>query len=289
MTNKDYSAERLVIRYEIEGGFDVEELTESLSGLAREFKALEAEKGLGAPAKLIITEMKSGSLEYEIAMTTLLAAGLMSDGGGTLSTILTLFDLGERISSIIKYASGDEKKRPAELDQSTARNLEAFLKPIAGRRGAALRVKKVRYGERSTRGGAREVVAEMEFGETEIATAMVNLIREADGQPILEATAQAAHRVAKEKLFYWDQMNRGEAKERGRTGDKGIIKDIIDKPLPVYFPSDKSSLKDKMIHSQDNPLKKGFIVTADVQYAGAKPALYTIMEVHDEIDLDDEG
>lgn len=285
VADKDYSAERLVIRYEIEGGFEVNALTESLSGLAREFKALEAERGGDGSARLIITEMKSGSLEYELAYTGLLAYGLLGGGGTSVSTILTLFDLGERIKGIIKYVSGEEEERPKELAPSTARNMEAFLKPLAGRRGAALKLKKVRYAERSPDG--RQVVAEMEFTETEIATGMVNLIREADSQPLLEAVTGAPHKVAREKLFYWFQLNRGEAKERGQTGDRGFIKEISDKPLRVYFPSDRSSLKDKMIHSHENPLKKGFIVTADVQYAGEKPALYTIMDVHEVMDLDE--
>jgi hypothetical protein len=285
VADSDYSAERLVIRYEIEGGFEVNALTESLSGLAREFKALEAERGGDGSAKLIVTEMKSGSLEYELAYTGLLAYSLVGDGGGAVSTVLNLFDLGERIRGIIKYVSGEERERPKELAPSTARNMEAFLKPLAGRRGAALKIKKVRYAERSPDG--RQVVAEMEFTETEIATGMVNLIRETDGQPIWEAARGTTHKVAREKLFYWFQLNRGEARERGQTGDKGFIKEIFDKPLRVYFPSDRSSLKDKMIHSHENPLNKGFIVTAGVQYVGDKPALYTIMDVHEVMDLDE--
>ncbi|RWC61514.1 hypothetical protein [Mesorhizobium sp.] len=65
----------------------------------------------------------------------------------------------------------------------------------------------------------------------------------ADDMPLLEApNALPDHQIKREVMLFMDQANRGPGKEKGRTGDKGVIPSISDKPRPVWFR--KSSVSD---------------------------------------------
>lgn len=55
-------------------------------------------------------------------------------------------------------------------------------------------------------------------------------------------------------------------------------------PLGLAFDADE--LRDKILRSNDNPIKKGYVVGVIVQTFSGKPAAYKILNLHDVIALE---
>jgi hypothetical protein len=88
-------------------------------------------------------------------------------------------------------------------------------------------------------------------------------------------------------MLFFQQASRDPAREQGRTGDRAIVPDVSDKPLPTYFRKGFNDLKERMVRGDENPLKKGFIVDVNVQIIDGESRAYIVTEVHDIIDLSD--
>ena len=97
------------------------------------------------------------------------------------------------------------------------------------------------------------------------------------------------HKIEKNVALSWAQTNWIEVKSKGRTGDRGIIERISDRPLPVYFPTEESTIKYKMTSGDFNPSKIAYIVDVDVQSVQGEPVAYTVMKLHDIVPLDGNG
>jgi hypothetical protein len=89
-------------------------------------------------------------------------------------------------------------------------------------------------------------------------------------------------------MLFFEQASRRPGRERGRTGDRGIVPDVGSKPLPVYFRSSFQNLKDQMIRGEVNPLtNNAFIVDVYVHRDDAgEPKAYYVTNVHRIVPLD---
>jgi hypothetical protein len=87
-------------------------------------------------------------------------------------------------------------------------------------------------------------------------------------------------------MLFMEQANRGPGKENGRTGEKGVIVDVSDKPHSVCFRSRIHDLKAHMTQ-EVNPLTSTFVVDAYVQHVSGEPKGYVITGVHNSIRDDD--
>ena len=54
-------------------------------------------------------------------------------------------------------------------------------------------------------------------------------------------------RLLKEIMLFFHQASRGPGEEEGRTSDKGVVPEVTEKPLPVYFREGIQDLKDRMV------------------------------------------
>ena len=136
--------------------------------------------------------------------------------------------------------------------------------------------------------GERSTVLEYTFDETEINRAVVNLDDAlANKHQISPNTVPLPTTNFSEVMLFFDQASRQPGKERGRTGDKGIIPDISDKPLPVYFRKSFQNLKDQMVRGEVNPLRCAFVVDVHAQIVDGDPKGYIVTEIHEIIENED--
>lgn len=165
-----------------------------------------------------------------------------------------------------------------------ADELAAVVRPLIGKKGSGLKVARVHYRSRTDR---RTVEVVVSLGHDQIVK-----IGERAGWSELEPPSAAPAEVGGEFLRNVDiilhQANRGPAKARGQTGDRGIIPSVNDKPVPVYFADGVNRLKDRMIRSAKNPLKYTYRVDAWVQREGGEVRSYTVTEVHKATPMKDE-
>lgn len=73
------------------------------------------------------------------------------------------------------------------------------------------------------------------------------------------------------------------------SGERVLIEEISDKPLGITYGSElaEERIKHEIRESDENIYKKGFNVDVKVQSAGGRPVAYSILHVHEVIDLPD--
>lgn len=279
----EVSEDRVIIRFDTKEPLELGDLTEGLVALERQYhKALDV-KGVdkrGVKAKLYVTKLKTGSIETELAFWIFVGGVVFQAMDYTNIAI----EFSERVRRGVDFLSGKSRGKAPTLDKDDLDDLERILKPVAGKKGAGLSVKRLKLHKKS---GDKEFLAEYDFGEHDLSNALMNIDKEREQ---LEDKTKSKHHIEKDVLLVFHQTNKGEAKSKGRSYDLAVIEKVSNKPLPVYFPTESSLIKHKMTRITTNPLFTGFMVDVDVQYAGDEPAVYTIMEVHgDPIDIGPPG
>jgi len=281
-TSADYGDEHIVIYLDAAGPIELDELQESLAALARIYKRHHGvDRADAPPAKLYVTRITSGSIELEIV--PLLA--LLGMPIAFMDSVNIVREFSNWVGTKLR-AVADAALPPGGLTQEEATDLEAFVSPLTGRKGANLGVTHARFHKREkTARLEREVIAEYKFDESAINRAAVNLQKITD-DPDKQSPVPRT-RTVREVLMAFQQADKSPGKERGRTGDRVVISDVTDKPLPVYFPREASAIKRRILEQTENPFSKGYIVDAIVQFAGDDtPKIYSVIDLHEIVDLD---
>jgi hypothetical protein len=257
------------------------DLSESFSALARMYGRHYRKDGDSA-AKLYVTKLETGSILMEIAPYL----QVMGQAVQTMDTTLVISDFTNRLwRGIRSFSDGPQDIPRVETPAiDDARDIKEFVKPLLGKKGAELGIIHARYEKTD---GDRKTIVEYNFAESELNRAAINIDRALEDPVMIEglmldADAPANEQIRREVMLFMEQANRGPGKQSGRTGDKGIIPDIFDKPLPVYFRKSFQNLKNQMT-KEVNPLTSAFVVDVHVQYMNGEPKGYVVSEVHDVI------
>ncbi len=279
------AGDRIIIKLDPAGPIEVAELTSSFAALARLYERHYRAGGEPAP-RLFVTKLETGSVVAEIApLVVLLGSAVLA-----MDTTLIVADFTRRLVKGIKAFS--EPAIAADLSgpipsREDAADIKEFVRPLAGKRGSSLGVRHARLLKED---GERRMIVEYVFDEAEINRATVNIddvLSEPTPPSMLEPPAAETENSLREVMLFFEQASRKPGKESGRTGDRGIIPDVSDKPLPVYFRKSFQDLKDRMIRSEVNPLTdRAFVVDVHVQRVDGEPKAYIVTDVHDVIPLD---
>lgn len=276
-------SDRIIIRLCPRGPVDLEDLTQSFAALARMYERHHRPPGAKEPApKLFITKLESGSVIAEIVPYAVLLGTLIT----TMDSGLIVSEFTRRLCIGIKAFSDPTGVRghPATpmVSRDDAEDLRAFMQPLAGKKRAELGIRHARF-ERTD--GEARTVAEYSFDEAEINRATINLEHALErgsfvlGDDLIQAKLESP--ILKEVMLFFEQASRKPGKEKGRTGDRGIIPDVSQKSLPVYFRKSFQSLKDQMVRGDINPLtNSAFVVDVHVQKIDDEPQAYIVTNVH---------
>jgi hypothetical protein len=288
------NGDRLVLNLDAGGPVELTGLTESFGALARMYgRHYRAGSELDPAPRLYVTRLETGSIIAEIAPYAVMMGALITTMGGAN----TIGEFARRLSSGIKAFSDptavirespDAQLLPSKAD---AADIRAFVRPLTGKTGAALNIKHARF---ETRSGDRHTLVEYSFDENELNRAAVNIDQAlSGGDDVLELTADAeqpempSEAVLREVMLFFEQASRKPGRERGRTGDRGVVPDVNSKPLPVYFRKSFQDLKDQMVRGEANPLtNNAFLVDVYVHRDEAgEPRAYYVTNVHRVIPL----
>lgn len=260
---------------------ELDGLSDSFSALARLYARHYRKENDEAP-KLYVTRLETGSVVMEIAPLAIVMGGFVLADNAVIAA-----DFANRLWRGIKAFSGADAPRIEKPSIDDAADIREFARPLTGKTGAQLGISHARYEKTD---GTRKTIVEYKFDETEINRAALN-IDAALALPPLESVVEQMdkrHSIQKEVMLFIEQANRGPGKEKGRTGDRGVIPDIDDKPHPVYFRKSFNDLKEKMALGEINPLTSAFIVDVHVQYVDDEIRGYIITEVHQVIPNSDQ-
>lgn len=250
----------------------------ALRDLASSFAALDTIYGYLSSGgdRLSVMELRSGSIIAVLAPFMPMMNQMMPIIGATT----TLSDFTRKMKKAIDgFMETKEPMVPSEEVHEVAAEIAEVMKPLAGRNGAEFGFAHVKYRSKT---GERVVEFEAKYEGSQIDRAVLNAERFAELPPSVSSHIA----IPEESKFLQGvemvlhQANRGPAKARGATGDKGIVEAICDKPLPVYFAEGVNKLKDRMIRSAKNPLKYIYVVDLYVRRESGQPKSYTVVEVH---------
>jgi hypothetical protein len=105
----------------------------------------------------------------------------------------------------------------------------------------------------------------------------------------LELRAEKDNLDRERVLMIFTRSDVGDAAVGQRSGERVVIDEISQKPLAITYGSSltEERIKHEIRESDENIYKKGFSVDVRVQSRGGTPVAYSIMHVHDVIDLPD--
>jgi hypothetical protein len=201
----------------------------------------------GGEERLAVSELRSGSIIATLAPFY----PLMNQVLPTIAAMTTLSDFTRKLKKAIDGFAEIDGSPPSPAADPVASEIAAVMRPLAGKKGAKFGLARVRYRSKSA---DREVEVVAEYNSEAIDRAVLN----AERFNALAQTAPVPERPPQERNFVrgvamaFQQANRGPAKAKGSTGDKGIIEAVSDKAVPVYFNEGISRLKDRMVRTNRN-------------------------------------
>ena len=277
---QEYSDDRLVFKLSSEDAVELDKLGDGFVGLAREFDRHLAEAGVdraGPQAKLYVTNTRYSSIEFELATPS----GFFLAAQAAIGGAVVWAEFYDRVKAALEYLA-NKAPRPSTFDHIEAKNLDAFLRTVAGKRGAHINVRRARYHHKTKR---RETVAEFEFTEQDMANAQMTLAREIGRAPepaLLESPKKSSTEYG--VPFIWHRTDREKGKATGQTSDRGIVAKITERALPVFFASEIDNYKDQMVKTKTNPFDLVYLVDVAVSYEDdGEPKSYTILNIHNVI------
>ncbi|MBU2538801.1 MAG: hypothetical protein KKH22_10190 [Proteobacteria bacterium] len=236
------------------------DLTNSLFGIGDEYKRFII-KTDGAHAeeevKLFIKEIKTGSIVADIVAMAPYALPIIQHG-------LTIISFADYLKKGINYFLGKEKKEP-ELERANYENYSNILEPVAKDNGSQLNLS-------TTVNGDVNVFVNINSVE---ANAVQNGIRKK-----LDSLNEPVYGRKNKVLMYWYQARKD---TKSKAGDRAIIESISSMPVKAIM---DELIKKEVLSSAENPFKMAYVVDVEVETIKNKPAVYKILELYDQFEID---
>ncbi|MBG6208368.1 hypothetical protein IWQ49_003028 [Labrenzia sp. EL_126] len=276
-----FDGDRIIIVLDPGQPVELNDLSGSFAALARMYERHYRNDGDEAP-KLYVTKLETGSVIMEILpLVPLLGQAVMA-----MDSSIIVADFTNRLFRGIKaFSTPGEVPKVEPPSKKDASDIKEFTKPLLGKKGASLGIKHAKFEKIE---GETATVIEYKFDENDLNRAAINIDQALALPAPKQDDQQPRGAIRKEVMLFLDQANRGPGKEKGRTGDKGVIPDISEKVVPVYFRNSIQNLKEQMT-KEVNPLTSTFVVDVHVQYleGDENPKGYIVTDVHQAIPDDD--
>ena len=266
-----FERETVEFRFDADGPIGLRDLANSFAAIDSIYARLSQ-----GDDRLSVTDLRSGSIIAEL--TPFLP--FMNQVLPYIGHATALSDFTRKMKKAIDgFTEVDRPVAPSEETPAIAAEIAEIMKPLAGRKDAKFGFAHVKYRSKSK---VRVAEVEAHYEGQQIDRAVINAERfvSLSSLPIPIPDVPEERNFLHGVQITLHQANRGPAKAKGPTGDRGVIADVSDKPLPVYFAEGVNKLKDRMVRSAKNPLKYVYNVDAWVHREGGVAKAYTVTEVH---------
>jgi hypothetical protein len=247
-----------LLTYKIDNTHPVEliDLTEALLSLGDEYaRFVESLPAIEKPKeyKLVIKEIRSGSIETQLMELAPPTAPFMSD-----STVVLEF--GKYLMTAVNYFLGRSNSKPS-MDRRSYDNIAKIVNPVAKDNGSQMHIQNHFQGN-----------VEMTVNVNSVdANAIQNAINR---EKLL--LKEPEHKFYERVVLAWYQA--GDTID-SPIGDKAVIDDISSKPLKVIFQTDE--MKGEIIHGTTDPFRQLYIVDVLVEMVQGSPVAYKILKLHE--------
>lgn len=251
---------RLVIKISNSKPLELLDLTKSFLSIANQFNSYVAINGHtkeDREAKLYVKEIKAGSVILELVEFASKSAIPFAEN------VSTIVGFAGHLKTAYNFFLGKQKEPPVQYTQTDYKDLSQILNPVANDNAAQFNIS-------TTINGDLNVYLNLDSNEANAAQHIID-----KNSKLLKAPENDGSVKSKVLLTLFQTRSDTKAK----TGNKGVIEDISDKPLNLVF--DNESLNHEMLHSDFNPNEKIFVGDVLIQNAGGKPNAYKIIKLHD--------
>ena len=262
------------LKVELEKPAELYDLVRSFTALASQFdEYIRAEypQFVDSETKIYVEEIRSGSI---IADLVPIIQPLIQN----MDSALIIDGFINRYGGLLKgYANG---KRKSGVSKSDLNDFMGQIASIAKDKNGSLSISSAEFHQTK-----RTMRAAVTFNSIES-----RQIEEEASSHRKTLEAKAYEVVSNVLMVFW-QSNIKEAKLGKRSGEKAIIEEVTRTPLAVIYESDlaEAKIKGMIVGGDQNVFKKGFYVTCRIERLNERPVAYRISEVHEVIDLPDDG
>lgn len=254
----------LIFKIENKRPIELIDLTKSLISVSNQFSDYVTRKGNSKEereAKLYIKEIKTGSVIIELIEYATI--GMIP----FIENVNTIVGFADNLQRAIKYYLTDVGEKP-ETSINDLRDISTILNPIAKDKGSQMFV-------HTTINGNVELTINLNSND---ANAIQNRIK----QEITDLKIEEVLKVTYERVALKLYQARSDIKSK--TGNKGIIEEISDKPLNIIFENDLT--KEQILQAEINPLKSIFVVDTKIINVDKKPTIYKILKLHESFEME---
>lgn len=230
--------------------------------------------GLISEAALFVREVRQGSTIAELVplgVAVASAIGVLS-GANTVHEFVERY--GKRLGSYLKPGG-----RAKDVSKSELKDFSEQVAAIANNPGSTLEV----------------AALEIENGETRVRAAFKFDTRDAREiqQRVAEHKRELDHneRADRERvLMVFTRSDIGTTPLGKRSGEQVRIEAISNKSRPLIYASEmaEQQIKFEINEADDNVYKKGFVVDVNIESRNGKPVAYSVTNLHQIIDLDED-
>ena len=266
MGKKDANA--LLIHIEHSKPIEIGEFVTSLNAVGNLFSCFAQKNGENkelSQAKLYVEKIEEGCIDIilvENVMATLIPFA---------ENMNIILEFSAYVKSVLEYFTKGIGSRP-DLTPSETRDLKNLMSITAGDNKGETAIGAIENGDK------HNVYNNCTFNFYEGNSAQNQLSR---------IEAESRRETQSEEIHCRQLMTIYQMRGDMSTdyGNKAVIDAISKRKLALVFETD--SLKEAILHSDENPTKKAFLVDVVVQTIGGKLAAYKVMDLHEVIDLDD--
>lgn len=218
----------------------------------------------GEDIQLFVREIRSGSIIVELFALASMAPTLIEHATAVTTTV-TRF--AKSIRDAIEFFRGTKAEPPPTLTAKDAHDLGRVLGPAINDTGGGINI----IASEGSNVQVRIELTSDQAAGVKLRSANWAALRDAPKNDFIEGA-----------LFYWFQA-RGDS--QSKTGDRGIIESISQRPIKVSFASEE--IKRAML--EEALFRKAYVVDVKIQTVAGRPQLYTITNVTDSFDRDEEA
>lgn len=266
---KENEANAILVHIEHSRPIEINEFTRSLNAIGSLFSSYVKKEGGSkemAQAKLYVEKIEEGSID--IILVEIITAGLIPFA----ENVNTILNFSSYLKKTIEYFTKSIGPKP-ELDLQEAKDLKDVFAITSG------------DNKGTTSIGA--LVKDNKGYVFNNCTFTFNESNSAQNQ--IERDIELCRQTSPDGDVYSRQlMTIYQMRSDMRTdcGNKAAIDAISKRKLGVVFETD--ALKERILHSDENPAKKAFLVDVVVLTSGGKPVAYKVMALHDVVDLEED-
>lgn len=261
----------IVFNLDLDQPVELTDFVSAFAGLGAQFERhiKKSHPDLDGKVKAYVKEVRKGSIEAELIPLA-------------YNTIITVMDHHQIATKFVKELSrkiGIIREKNSRLEGATKTELTELARiaaAVANDPDGKATISAVNY-----RKTPKTVEYSMEFDTIDAKQSLETI--DAQFSDLTKAT-DFDH---KNKLLTFFQSNR---KESDKSGEKGIIEDLDERPLSIVYASDlaKERIKSEMLDGDKNIYKLGFFVDVNVQMKAGRPVAYRIKSVNDVIEIPDD-